>query len=109
MGRLYSPTGEPLSPLVGPGGSEGADGVGEPQRTMRFITHVEANAAAQMRRERIREAVLYTNMRPCLEADGCAENVRHTLPAGYRLTVVQVFPGGGVKVHRIDGTGEALQ
>lgn len=62
-----------------------------------------------MRRHRIRHAVLYTNMRPCLGEDGCTQNIKATLPAGCGLTVYQVRPnGGGVRVWLFDGTGEGI-
>jgi hypothetical protein len=75
---------------------------------MRFADHVESNATAHMRRNKIRQAVFYSNMRPCTGDDGCAENVDATLPVGYKLTVYQVTANGGVKVWNFSGTGEGL-
>ena len=65
---------------------------------MRFMTHVEANAAAHLRRTGTPSAALYLNMRPCLGEHGCHVNLRDILPAGYRLTVYQVTASGGVRV-----------
>jgi hypothetical protein len=56
----------------------------------RFVPHVESNATGYMRRNRIRQAVLYSNMRPCLGEDGCTSNIKATLPPGYKLTVYHV-------------------
>jgi hypothetical protein len=106
---LFDPDGQPLSPLVGPGDTGASEGLAEPTRSMRFIRHVESNATATMRRAGTRQAVLYTNMRPCLGDDGCTVNVADTLPAGYRLTVYQVRSNGAVRVWRFDGTGRAIQ
>lgn len=107
-GRLYSTDGKPLSPLVGPGDTGASDDLAEPRRSMRFVDHVESNATARMRRNKIRQAVFYSNMRPCTGDDGCTENVEATLPVGYKLTVYQVFANGGVKVWEFPGTGEGL-
>ncbi|MCZ7423740.1 hypothetical protein O7605_29955 [Verrucosispora sp. WMMA2121] len=107
-GRLYDSDGRPLTPLVGPGDTGAGAGLAVPLPSLRFITHIESNATAHMRRHGIRHAVLYTNMRPCLGEDGCAQNIKATLPAGYRLTVYQVRPNGGVRVWLFDGTGEGI-
>jgi hypothetical protein len=107
-GRLYGTDGKPLTPLVGPGDTRAGDGLTEPTRSMRFIRHVESNATAFLRRTGVRHAVLYTNMRPCLGHDGCTVNVADTMPRGYRLTVYQVRPNGGVRVWQFDGTGKAI-
>ena len=82
-GRLYDADGNPLTPIIGPGETGAAGGVSEPYRTMRFLTHVEANAAAQLHRTGTVSAALYLNMRPCLGEDGCHVNLRDILPAGY--------------------------
>ncbi|MBG6139165.1 hypothetical protein IW245_005359 [Longispora fulva] len=71
--------------------------------------HVEGHAAAIMRRDGVREATLYINMRPCLGARGCAENLRAVLPAGTRLVVHQVFADGSTKVFNYPGTGDGLE
>ncbi|WP_341718821.1 DddA-like double-stranded DNA deaminase toxin [Micromonospora sp. FIMYZ51] len=107
-GRLYDADGRPLTPLVGPGDTGAGTGLTAPLPSLRFITHIESNATAHMRRHRIRHAVLYTNMRPCLGEDGCTQNIKATLPAGYRLTVYQVRPNGGVRAWLFDGTGEGI-
>lgn len=107
-GRLYDTDGRPLTPLVGPGDTGAGAGLAAPLPSLRFITHIESNATAHMRRHRIPHAVLYTNMRPCLGEDGCTQNIKATLPAGYRLTVYQVRPNGGVRVWQFDGTGEGI-
>ncbi|MFK3983059.1 DddA-like double-stranded DNA deaminase toxin [Micromonospora sp. NPDC050397] len=107
-GRLYDTEGRPLTPLVGPGDTGAGAGLAAPLPSLRFISHIESNATAHMRRHRIRHAVLYTNMRPCLGEDGCTQNIKATLPAGYRLTVYQVRPNGGVRVWLFDGTGEGI-
>ncbi|RKR88368.1 nucleic acid/nucleotide deaminase of polymorphic system toxin [Micromonospora pisi] len=107
-GRLYDTEGRPLTPLAGPGDTGAGTGLAAPLPSLRFITHIESNATAHMRRHRIRHAVLYTNMRPCLGEDGCTQNIKATLPAGYRLTVYQVRPNGGVRVWLFDGTGEGI-
>ncbi|WP_018790849.1 DddA-like double-stranded DNA deaminase toxin [Salinispora arenicola] len=86
VGRLYDTDGRPLTPLVGPGDTGAGTGLAAPLPSFRFIRHVESDATAHMRRHRIRHAVLYTNMRPCLGEDGCTQNVKATLPAGYALT-----------------------
>jgi hypothetical protein len=107
-GRLYEPSGRALTPLMGPGDTGAGSNLVEPRASMRFATHVEANATARMRRDGIRHAVLYLNMRPCLGDDGCTENIPATLPPGFRLTVFQVRPTGGVRVWNFDGTGEGI-
>lgn len=107
-GRLYDVNGRPLTPLVGPGDTGAGDGLAEPLPSLRFITHIEANATAYMRRHRVRQAVLYTNMRPCLGEDGCTQNIKATLPPGCRLTVYQVRRNGGVRVWQFDGGGEGV-
>ncbi|WBB53855.1 MULTISPECIES: DddA-like double-stranded DNA deaminase toxin [Micromonospora] len=107
-GRLYDTDGRPLTPLVGPGDTGAGTGLAAPLPSLRFITHIESNATAHMRRHRVRHAVLYTNMRPCLGDDGCTQNIKATLPAGYRLTIYQVRPNGGVRVWLFDGTGEGI-
>ena len=75
---------------------------------MRFVHHVESNATGHMRRRDIRSAVLYMNMRLCQGDDGCAENIKATLPVGYRLTVYQVYANGTVRLWDFKGTGERL-
>jgi hypothetical protein len=107
-GRLHDVDGRPLTPIVGPGDTGAAEGLTEPSRSMRFVHHVESNATAYMRQHGIRQAVLYTNMRPCLGDDGCTDNLRATLPAGYTLYVYQVRSGGDVRVWEFPGTGEGL-
>jgi hypothetical protein len=107
-GRLYDTEGRPLTPLVGPGDTGAGTGLTAPLPSLRFISHIESNATAYMRQHGIRHAVLYTNMRPCLGEDGCTQNIKATLPAGYRLTVYQVRPNGGVRVWLFDGTGEGI-
>lgn len=107
-GRLYGVDGRPLTPLVGPGDTGAAKGLAEPRRSMRFVDHVESNATAHMRHHGIRQAVLYLNMRPCLDDDGCTENLNATLPRGYTLYVYQVRPNGSVRKWEFEGTGEGL-
>jgi hypothetical protein len=64
-------------------GDTGAEGdLVEPYRSMRFVSHVESKVAAYMRRNKIRQAVLSSNMRPCRDFDGCKANIRATLPVG---------------------------
>ena len=75
---------------------------------MRFVHHVESNAAAYMRRHDVRSAVLYMNMRPCAGNGGCYRNLAASLPQGYRLTVYQVYPNGTVRAWSFPGTGEGL-
>jgi hypothetical protein len=108
VGRLYGIDGRPLTPLVGPGDIGSARALVEPQRSMRFANHVEANAAAYMRQHQTRQAVLYLNMRPCRGPDGCADNLKGVLPVGYRLVVHQVLPNGSTRVYLFDGTGQGL-
>jgi hypothetical protein len=105
---LYGVDGKPLTPIVGPGDTGAGGDLTEPRRSMRFVPHVESNATAYMRRNRVRQAVLYSNMRPCTSDDRCTENVEATLPSGYKLTVYQVQPNGAVKVWQFPGTGEGL-
>jgi hypothetical protein len=105
---LHGIDGRPLTPIVGPGDAGAADGLAEPRRSMRFVHHVESNATAYMRQHGLRQAVLYMNMRPCQGEDGCAENIKATLPVGYRLTVYQVYPNGTVLLWDFKGTGEGL-
>lgn len=107
-GRLYDADGNPLTPIIGPGEAGAAEGVSQPYRSMRFMTHVEANAAAQLRRTGTASAALYLNMRPCLGEDGCHVNLRDILPAGYRLTVYQVTTSGSIRVWPFTGTGNGL-
>ena len=107
-GRLYDTAGRPLTPLVGPGDPRAATGLAPSYRSLRFVTHVESAATAHMRRNGIRAAVLYLNMRPCTGEDGCHQNLEATLPPGYRLTVYQVRPNGSVRVWYFPGTGEGL-
>lgn len=108
VGRLYDHTGTPLTPKVGPGDTGAGEGLREPWASMRFITHVESNATALMRRRGIRNATLYINMRPCRDADGCAENLAATLPVGYRLTIYQVLRSGSLRTLDVKGTGEGI-
>jgi hypothetical protein len=108
VGRLFDTDGRPLTPIVGPGDTGAAEGLAEPRRSMRFVHHVESNATAYMRRNGVREAVLYMNMQPCRGGDGCAENLNATLPVGYRLRVYQVYPSGSVRVSDFPGTGEGI-
>ena len=107
-GRLYDADGQPLSPLMGPGDTGAGHDLREPWASMRFTHHIESNAAAVMRRDRIRNAVLYTNMQPCTGEDGCEQNLRAALPPGYRLTVYQVERNGGLQVWDFKGTGEGV-
>jgi len=108
VGRLYDRRGHALTPLVGPGDTGAGADLIEALASLRFVTHVESNATAKMRRETLHQTVLYLNMRPCLDDDGCTENIRVTLPEGSRLTVFQVRPSGGVRVWNFDGTGEGI-
>ncbi|MEV0732665.1 DddA-like double-stranded DNA deaminase toxin [Polymorphospora sp. NPDC050346] len=100
--------GRPLTPVVGPGDTGAAEDLAEPRRSMRFVHHVESNATAYMRRHGVRSAVLYMNMRPCQGEDGCTENLKATLPVGYRVTVYQVYANGSVRLWDFKGTGEGL-
>lgn len=108
VGRLYDADGNALTTIIGPGEAGAAEGVAKPYRAMRFMTHVEANAAAQLRRTGTPSAALYLNMRPCLGEDGCHVNLRDILPAGYRLTIFQVTPSGSIRVWPFTGTGNGL-
>lgn len=107
-GRLYDTKGQPLTPLAGPGEAGAARGIGEPLRLMRFVNHVESNAASHMREHHIRRAVLYLNMAPCKGPDGCAANLEAVLPAGYQLVVHQVRSNGGTRVYFYNGNGQGL-
>ncbi len=93
---------------MGPGDAGAADGLTEAYRHLRFVHHVESNATAHMRRHGVRSAVLYLSMRPCQGEDGCAENIKATLPVGYRLTVYQVYTNGTVRLWDFKGTGYGL-
>jgi SCP1.201-like deaminase len=82
----------------------------EPWRSSpRLLRHIEGHAAARMRADRRRTAVLYLNMRPCTYPNGCHPNLEALLPEGYELVVHQVRPRGDTKVRRYKGTGAALQ
>lgn len=107
-GRLCDTNGQPLTPIVGPGEIGSARGLVESLQSLRFVNHVEANAAAYMRQHRIRHAVLYINMRPCRGPDGCADNLKSVLPVGYRLVVHHVRSNGTTRVSFFDGTGQGL-
>ncbi len=77
-----------LSGIEGP--SQGTTGI--PGMHNRIKTHVEAHAAALMRRLRIPEATLFINRVPCPTKDprspGCYENLPKMLPEDSRLRVV---------------------
>lgn len=75
---------------------------------MRFVDHVESNAAAHMRQHRIRRAVLYLNMAPCKGPDGCNDNLEAVLPDGYQLVVHQVRSNRGTRVYFFNGNGQGL-
>jgi hypothetical protein len=107
-GRLYDVTGKPLTPIIGPGDTGAEEDLREPYRSMRFVWHVESNVTAYMRHNKIRQAVLYSNMTPCKKDDGCKANIKATLPVGYKLIVYQVHENGGITVHEFKGTGEGL-
>ena len=100
--------GNELTPIVGPGDTGAHEDLVEPYRSMKFTWHIESNATAFMRRHGIRQAVIYTNMKPCPGEDGCDENVEATLLIGWRLTVFQVLPNSTVRVWDYPGTGEGL-
>lgn len=107
IGRLYDLAGQPISALLGPGGSKGAEGLNEQYHKMNFVYHVEPTVTAIMRQRRLRDAVLYLNMPPCGGDEGCWENLRATLPVGYTLTVVHVRERD-MKAADFPGTGKGL-
>jgi hypothetical protein len=77
-----------LSGMEGP--SRGTTGI--PGMHNRIKTHVEAYAAAIIRREGLTEATLYINRAPCPtnnpRSPGCFDNLPKMLPEGARLRVI---------------------
>lgn len=113
FGRLYDEDGKPLTPVHiaaddGPA-RDRADDLTEPLRSSpKLLRHIEGHAAARMRDDKRRVAVLYINREPCDYPNGCDRNLRSILPRDYTLYVHQVFRNGGTKIWPYEGTGEAL-
>ena len=70
----------------------------------RLRRHVEAHAAARMRRGD--KMAMHINMPPCSYPDGCEQNLRDILPEGPTLIVHQVHSDGRSASHRTRGRGE---
>lgn len=113
FGRQYNTQGEPLGPVhvaSDDGPASDTRDVKEPWASYpRMKRHVEAHAAARMRRGGLTETALYINLPPCSYADGCKLNIADLLPKGSKLWVHQVRPNGMVKVHKFEGTGKGLK
>jgi hypothetical protein len=75
---------------------------------MEFAHHVEATVTAVMRQRGIRHATLYINKPPCQGDESCLENLKATLPIGYRLTVRWVGPASETN-YDFDGNGRGLE
>jgi hypothetical protein len=90
-GVLVRPNGVE-TPLVSGyrGATEGVRGI--PRMNGNIKSHVEAQAAAVMRKEGLQEATLYINKVPCPTKDprslGCANALEHMLPESSQLRVV---------------------
>ena len=79
---------------AGKGPATGGADLEEPWKTNSTMTwHIEGHAAALMRQQDIKNAVLYINTVPCKRPKGwpaikgCDETLKDILPAGYTLTV----------------------
>lgn len=69
--------------------------------------HVEGHAAAIMRRDKMKNATLYLNARPCRKPEGCHAILPDALPVGYTLTVVYRIRGA-VRTRIYKGNGKGL-
>lgn len=100
--------GEIWSGREGPG--KGGPGLAAPWRHMQTMNeHVEGHAAAVMRRDGHRDAVLYISRRPCEDDPyGCQRQLENALPAGARLTVFIVDQRGGIKPRKFIGNRRGL-
>lgn len=91
----------------------------EPWRSSDLTTrfHIEGNVAAHMRRNGIREAVLYLNTNVCGSrgAGGwpdprrCLANLADHLPVGTTLYTHVILENGSTRSRRFTGTGRALK
>ena len=114
IGRLYRGDDvEPAGDLIysgqrGPG--SGGPGLTGGWKLWDSLTqHAEGHAAAIMRRDSIRDGVLYLNMHPCRKPKGCHDNIEEALPQGSRLTVWVVNKDGSSLRRIYEGNGEATE
>ncbi len=73
-----------------------------------IVTHVEAHAAAIMRKEGLKSATLWINRMPCSSNNGCLYNVSRMVPTGSTLDIY-VMPEGSsgplLDWFKVTGTG----
>jgi len=108
-GKVYSPSGAALTGFIDPVPGEGTPGLKPEYASMRFVNHVEGGVAAWVRKNGIRDAVLYLNMGPCRYPDGCRRQIESALPPGWRLTVYAVDAKGGYERVKFTGTGRGIR
>ncbi len=110
---MYDGNERPASNLIlsgQPGPGVGGTGLVRPWKQWESLTeHAEGHAAAIMRRDRVRNGVLYLNMHPCRKPAGCHLNIEKALPTGSRLTVWVVNADGSTLRRIYEGNGEALE
>jgi hypothetical protein len=63
---------------------------------------------SMMRQRGIRRATLYISKPPCRGDENCRENLKATLPVGYRLTVRYVGRASEIN-YDFDGNGKGLE
>lgn len=110
---MWTADGRALTGVYGAGPGPATGGVdlksswSAPDSTMTW--HVEGHAAAIMRRDEIKDTVLYLNTRPCKKPQGCHDTISDVLPIGYTLTVFYSAGKGSIAREIYPGNGKGLK